>query len=149
MFGISVPDQWNRDDPRFMAFYCHYEADAIFTLELGRQPDEHLMLTPTMNGCSFGVGAESGPGVRLVAHANVSRTSSDAEGIEKQGEAQAEKIRQKIAEPVIFGPDKYVETDIEGTVVGVRKDNHWSFFMPTWTRTGTTYKRRRIIDINT
>ena len=146
LFRIEIPEPSNQDLPRFMAYYCHYDSDNMFSLML--DDEMNLMLTPTMNGCSFGVGSETSTGARLVAHANASRTSSDDEGKKQQGVTQAKKIGELITSPTIIGPSDYAQPDVYGTTVGVRKKGHWSFFMQTWFRTTATgYILKAIIDI--
>jgi hypothetical protein len=131
IYRIANPDNYNTDKPRFMAYYCHYSSDNTFDLMLGDKMD--LMLTPRMDGCSFGVGSETDTGARLVVHSNVSRTASTSEGIVKQGSDQAGKIKEIIPAPTkIFGPEDYLDDNIKGTTAGVRKNGRWTFFMQRW-----------------
>jgi hypothetical protein len=146
LFRIGLPDAWNADKPRFMAYYCHYSFDETFDLMLGDEMD--LMLTPTMNGCSFGVGSATATGGRRVAHANVSRTENTARGITQQGIAQAGSIGGIIPGARIIGPADYLDTDVYGTTVGVRNRGRWSFFMQRWERpTSSNYILKGIVDI--
>ena len=131
IYRIDKPDAYNTSKPRFMAYYCHYDSDHTFDLVVDDKMN--LMLTPKMDGCSFGVGSETDTGARLVVHSNVSRTASSREGIVKQGTDQAQKINEIITDPTkIFGPGDYLDDNIKGTTVGFRAGGHWSFFMQRW-----------------
>ena len=147
IYRIDNPSEWNRDSgPRFMAYYCQYKSDRMYTLVLGDEMD--IMLTPTMNGCSFGVGSEGSNGSRVVAHANVSRQTSTPDGITQQGVTQAELIGTKFSPQTVFGPNDYLDNDVYGTTVGVRRNGHWAFFMQRWFRTTNTgYILKDIRDI--
>jgi hypothetical protein len=147
IFSIGTPDKYT-DAPRFNAYYCHYDTEETFDLMLSPGGDVHLMLTPKMDGCSFGVGSETSSGGRRVAHANVSRTASTPEGIKEQGVTQASNLGKVIDKPKIIGPEDYVGPDVAGTTVGVWGGGHWSFFMQVWKRpTSTDYILDKIIDI--
>jgi hypothetical protein len=52
----------------FAAYWCPYKEDRVFAVTLHDEADR--MFTPTMNGCSFGVGIPSIDGAVRVAHAN-------------------------------------------------------------------------------
>jgi hypothetical protein len=146
LFRIENLDNYNQDKPRFMAYYCHYSPDKMFSMTLG--DEMNLMLTPAMNGCSFGVGSDTQSGARLVAHANVSRTEYSSQGIREQGATQAQQIGETIPGASIIGPADYVGENVFGTTVGVRRGGHWSFFMQRWRRpTSGEYILDRIIDI--
>lgn len=146
IYRVGNTDAYNTGDPRFMAYYCHYSTDSTYDLVVSDAMN--LMLTPAMNGCSFGVGSPGSNGARRVAHANVSRTESSAQGITAQGVTQAQNIGTIIPNATIIGPDDYVAPDVFGTTVGVRNGSQWSFFMQKWKRpTSSTYILDSIVDI--
>jgi len=146
IFLIANPDKWNEDKPRFMAYYCHYSTDKMFSMMLGDEMD--LMLTPAMNGCSFDVGSETDTAT------GSSRTPMSAEPptaprvSASRKRPQARQIGGAIPDASIIGPADYVGPDFFGTTAGVRRAGHWSFFMQRWQRpTSSSYILDRIIDI--
>jgi hypothetical protein len=118
------------------AYRCHYSSDSTFSLTLESGGDLYLMVTPAMNGCSFGVGSPTNSGARTVAHSNVSRTANTSQCTQRRGIAQATNLTVAIKDPnpSIIGPTDYVRDKVFGTTVGVWNGNQWKFFMQVWKR---------------
>jgi hypothetical protein len=142
-YMIEKADNWNTKWPRFKSYFCFYEPDEMHILVVDKAAD--IMLTPTMNGCSFGVGSATETGARLVSHVN----ESPVQGKQVQAVNQAEMLKAGLGTPDIMGPDTYMTKDnIRGTTIGFRRNGQWSFFMQNWKQTGNEYKLKIVRDIN-
>ncbi len=128
-------------DPKaktFKMYFCYYEPDEVHLLVVDK--GANLMFTPTMNGCSFGVGSEAKGGARMVGHVNESREEATEKGAIKQAENQQAMLTAALfaSKPSIMGPETYTPfgSGLSGTTFGVRdaKTDSWSFYTQVWKR---------------
>lgn len=138
---IERADSYNTDLEGLDVYFCYYAPDETHMMVVDDQAD--LMLTPTMNGCSFGVGSPASNGARLVGHANVSRNANTQQGAALQASSQDRLLRSAMNDVLLMSPDQYAPfgSGASGTTIGVRNagSGRWSFYTQTWRRAGTIY----------
>jgi hypothetical protein len=134
-------DKYNTNLPRMKVYYCPYNGGEIHMIVLGGSAD--LMITPTMDGCSFGVGSATSEKYRLVGHVNVTRPPSAENPSAVAIHEQDEMLRSAMpGGSILSGTDYRAFGTAEcGTTIGIR--NHasgdWRFYVQNWNRpTGTT-----------
>jgi len=144
IYRLEKPDAWNGANAEgdFVGYFCYYETDEVHLLVVDKDAD--LMFTPTMNGCSFGVGAANAKGARMVGHANVSRVDSTAHGFNGQVNTQNAQLTSAMPHGTIMDSHAYTPfgTGQSGTTFGIRNSGTgtWGFFTQVWKREGTTYQ---------
>ncbi len=138
----TVIDGSNRPPTdRFDAFFCPYANDTTNFTTL--TATARYMFTPTMDGCSFGIGSPSGNGTVIVGHSNAQRnqtaTSTRPMEITQKAELKATLLPQykakrspfkkkyKIFEPRKYRIDSVTQQRISATLYGIRNGNKWKF----------------------
>jgi hypothetical protein len=145
VFRVEAADAYNTKHPRFRAYFCFFEDGELHMLVVDSSAS--LMFTPTMNGCSFGVGSATESGARIVGHANVLRTSSTPQGIQQQETEQAKALNAAFSNPSIIGSSQYITGEgVCGTTLGIRTGKNWSFCTQSWKRSGPNYTLHAVTD---
>jgi hypothetical protein len=135
------------------AYYCQYEDDVANYVFLGDEAE--YMFTPSVSGCTFGIGSRTDKGGVLVGHANAKKVGEA--GPEAQQAAQATLLTSKKGmgdAPQLISPTDYnmgVPDTYRGTIVGVRRSDYtanssgkaWLFYTQTFTVPGSGYVRLR------
>lgn len=122
-------------------FWCGYAQDSIQFSVLSGTSGPGIMLTPTMDGCTFGIGHSARDGTCLVTHAN---NASGQHGIDDIGTMA---VDQRTATKGLFRqtgqklkytmqPNDYRWADegqgrrmiASASTFGVRNNNHWRFY---------------------
>ena len=116
-------------------FYCHYDPDQLHMMVI--DDDADLMLTPKMDGCSFGVGPANKDHAHLVGHINISRTQSSAAGARDQSARQVEVLRSALTDRSdIMSQGSYAPfgSGQTGATIGVRdaSSGRWRFYTQMW-----------------
>ena len=127
------------------AYFCPYQQNSYKdqTTMLGNEA--LFMFTPTMDGCTLGVGSYGGPGVVQVMHANTSRAGLAAEawGLD-EARAQQRKLQKNLLISELgqgvqtIAPDQYmVEPSgafgYKSTTFGVHGlGGAWEFYVLKW-----------------
>lgn len=123
-------------------YWCPYEKDAVRYTVLEKGKDSPgIMLTPTMDGCSFGIGHTASDGTCLVAHANKASVQKEPGDLGEMPSVQKAMLKaefgtQKQELKYTVGPKAYRMAEDDGdlrpiknaSLFGVRgKDGHWRF----------------------
>jgi hypothetical protein len=145
------------------AYYCPYEDNQALYVYLGDDAD--YMFTPSVSGCTFGIGSRTDKGGVLVGHANAKQVGTEADdagaadggrAAQAQAQAQADMLsKPKMGDaPRLIVPEDYVLGDRlkhVGTIMGVRRGDFtgpstsgsaWVFYTQTFTRTGQLVRLR-------
>ena len=112
----------------FQSYVCPYNQSYSFGITISDEAD--FMVTPTMDGCTFGVGSATASGARLVYHANCGGNKA----------LQANRIQTALPTAKLWDKNDYMEERLGGiysgfneylksTLVGVRNraSGAWSF----------------------
>lgn len=104
------------------AYWCAYKDNDVKCVQLG--PNAKIMFTPTINGCSIGVGDGQHP---MVAHANM---QEKVDGVLKTNQILMNgQLNGKIDDCRIFGKEMYTqENQVNVTFFGVFQFNEWHFY---------------------
>jgi hypothetical protein len=122
----------------FSGYWCSYKKDELHYVTLGADAD--YLFTPTMDGCSFGIGHASNNGSVIVSHVNSAKldtkNSKDAMVLDQRGQLENFlKGRGGVAK--LFEPGDYRsrrtgffswETGLCSTTFGVRSSSGWKFY---------------------
>jgi hypothetical protein len=124
-----------------MVFWCGYAQDSLHYSILSGQGGPDVMLTPTMDGCTFGIGHSARDGSCLVTHANnaAQQAGPNDMGTMPQAQRQATKSMFKLAGKKLkysLQPDDYrwadegqgMRTIASSSTFGVRANAHWRFY---------------------
>ncbi len=126
------------DLPSLRTYFCPYNQNELKSTTLGN--DALFMFTPTMDGCTLGIGSDAGNGVQRVTHANCARGGASAEawGIEIAREQQAKLQKNLLISQLgqtlqLISPNMYTTTSHGGryksTTFGVHGFNMtWEFY---------------------
>ena len=123
-----------------MIFWCGYAQDSIQYSILSGQSGPDVMLTPTMDGCTFGIGHSARDGSCLVTHANnaAQQAGPNDPGTMPRAQRQATKSLFKLIGHKLkytLQPDDYRWADegqgprmvASSSTFGVRAHAHWRF----------------------
>lgn len=137
MFEVyAIQNGANRpQDDSFDAFFCPYENDNTHFVTLNTNAS--FMVTPTMDGCSFGVGSPS-KGTVIVGHSNAQRDQTPTSTRQmvktqrtelKVGLAKPSffKKKRKFFEPRNYRIDSVTGQKVAATLYGIRNGNKWKF----------------------
>ncbi len=140
MYSVEQVSKWNAGLPKLKIYYCHYETDAIHTIIV--DDEANLMLTPTMDGCSFGVGSATRSGARLVGHVNVTRNKGGEAGSLEAIKQQDDMIKEAMPNAALMSGGEYrpFGNPDAGTTIGVRNtaNGQWRFYTQFWYRPPST-----------
>jgi hypothetical protein len=117
------------EEGAFPAFICNYEQNQVHQQTLGNDP--RFMFTPTMNGCTFGIGSPA-EGALIVTHANRKLPDKPDRNalLLEQAAAQAQQTSGVLAHGGRFGPEQYqfgANRMANMTLFGVF-DGGWRFY---------------------
>ncbi|HUB11124.1 MAG TPA: hypothetical protein VMB34_04130 [Acetobacteraceae bacterium] len=124
-----------------MIFWCGYAQDQIHFSVLSGASGPSVMLTPTMDGCTFGIGHSARDGTCVVTHANnaAQQGGVDDPGTMPQAQRQATRglfrtlgVKLKYT----MQPDNYRWADegqgrrmiASASTYGIRAAAHWRFY---------------------
>ncbi|HVL02020.1 MAG TPA: hypothetical protein VM553_19520 [Dongiaceae bacterium] len=132
-------------------YWCHYERNTSHGSMLGMR--HAYMFTPTMTGCTLGVGSQNKGSVR-VAHCNM-KPSEPVRGAMAfmqaqarqqlqtlQGDfAQAQRRLRKVVQPFDYMQgDKNIDLSRQATTFGRRNDkDEWKFYSQIYRKVDRTY----------
>jgi hypothetical protein len=145
VFYLQKADDSVPDDQTRRVHFVPYFSDTTCGATLGS--GAHYMFTPTMDGCTFGVGSQCGKSSVLVMHSN-SKTSGDSYGTRDAGALDQQERVQKILLSSAFksnndslassiAPSGYMALNggislgadiIKSTTFGRLRDGTWSFY---------------------
>ena len=98
--------------PSLPAYWCPYEQDKMKSVMLG--DDALFAFTPTMDGCSVGLGSATSTGAQMMSHVNAARIGREweSEGIAtaraRQASSQNAQLRYKLGNDAnILSPEDY------------------------------------------
>jgi hypothetical protein len=131
-------------------YWCPYVQNG--TKEAMLANEALYVFTPTMNGCTFGVGSYVGNGIRRVAHVNAGRVGADAEATRGEAGArllqsteQARIARDKLGltasliNPGDYQPDEVGGMGMQSTTFGQHDSGgDWSFYTLKYRKIGST-----------
>ncbi len=134
--------------PSLLVYWCPYVQDDLRGAALAN--DALFMFTPTMNGCSLGVGSYAGNGVRLVTHVNMANSGAAVPNYRPVSAARAQqrKLQRNILisehGPTvdIISPEQYMtdnkgEETMESTTFGIHGiGQDWQFFTLSYKKLG-------------
>ncbi len=134
----AAPD----DQGAFAASICNYDVDTIHYQTLRNDP--RFMFTPTMNGCTFGIGSPV-DGALIVSHANKRLDDQEDRSalIVQQGAQQGQMTRDGLGSGSMFGPEQYQfgpRRMVNMTFFGVF-DGGWSFYHQQYEKTAMNVYR--------
>jgi hypothetical protein len=126
---MMIPAKATR--PSLPAYWCPYKQNDIRHATLGN--DALYMFTPTMDGCSLGVGSPSGNGVCRVSHVNMGRSATAVSPDKPTPEARAQQRKMQknylISEHghgvQILSPAEYQTWDAGGEIDNAIKTTTW------------------------
>ncbi len=134
--------------PSLPAYWCPYEQNALKSAMLG--DDALFAFTPTMNGCSVGLGSSTGSGAQMMSHSNAGAIGAEweSEGLgvarARQSQSQHNQLRFKLGNSaLILGPEDYRPNAVmESTTFAVHAlGRPWTLNTLTYRRTGrATYQ---------
>lgn len=132
--------------------WCGYAQDHTFYSVLPGSGGPDIMLTPTMDGCSFGIGHSAPDGTCIVTHANKASAQTAINSTTGMQKAQAKAIKafyrtQPQALKYTLKPDDYRWAKDDGdwrtvgmaSSFGLRQAAHWRFYRHKYTRGMGTY----------
>ncbi len=133
--------------------WCGYAQDQILYSVLPGAGGPDIMLTPTMDGCSFGIGHSAGDGSTIVTHANKAsaqtavNTTAEMQGAQQKAIKAFYKTQQEGLKYVLK-PDDYrwamdngqLRTVGMASTYGVRNNAHWRFYEHAYTDNMGTYQ---------
>jgi hypothetical protein len=134
----------------FKGYYCGYKADETVTAQLSSKAD--YFFSVRMDGCTLGIGSQSGDGSCLVAHAN--RKSDGAQMRAEQSNDLESKIRKvSMMQPRDYSWDPAQDKDdtqiIKATPLGWRDGKRWTFMYQKYRKTGSsTYENMGVFPIH-
>ncbi len=136
LYACSSPDQKG-----FEAFFCPYKQDKAFFVQLSSTA--RFMFTATMDGCTFGVGSQSGGGNANVGHVNFGKVALDwgpEQGPERQIKTQLNVVNDRLGSTSKkIQPEDYrgAQGDTYSTTVGrLASDGMWHFYTLRYQKTG-------------
>ena len=137
---IQLTDGTNRGvTDVFWAYWCPYDQDRFGYTTLGNNAD--FMFTPTMDGCSFGIGQAGADGSVMVGHINSTRfeKKGDTSDMERNQRVSLEiGLRSGRKKPVIFEPSDYryrkKAREVSATTFGIREGGRWKFYAHRWVK---------------
>lgn len=98
--------------PSLPAYWCPYQQNAMISSMLG--DDALFAFTPTMNGCSVGLGSSTGSGAQMMCHSNAGAIGREweSEGLDvarsRQSSSQHAQLRYKLGNSaLILSPEDY------------------------------------------
>jgi len=124
------------ENDRFDAFFCPYENDRTHFVTLSNEAS--FMFTPTMDGCSFGIGSPSNNGTVIVGHSNAQRFETET-STRQMVKTQRRELKDGLAKPSIFRKkrkffepksyriDRVTRQKVAATLYGIRTGNKWKF----------------------
>ena len=125
----------------FEAFFCPYKQDKAFFVQLSSSA--RFMFTATMDGCTFGVGSQSGGGSANVGHVNFGKVALDwgpEQGPGRQIGAQLNVVDDRLgANSLKIQPPDYrgPQGDTCSTTVGrLGSDGMWHFYTLRYRKSG-------------
>lgn len=129
-------------------YWCPYEQNGIKSVMLGS--DALYAFTPTMNGCSVGLGSHGGGGNQQMAHVNAGRVGKDweAQGMDvgraRQASSQHAQLTNKLGhDSTIIQPEDYRlnghgEHQMESTTHASHAFNGaWNLYTQTYRKAGS------------
>jgi hypothetical protein len=128
--NVKVIQQAGKDDPgAFPTWICNYAKNQIHYQTL--TSDRRFCFTPTMNGCTFGIGIPS-DGALIVSHANnFQEDSPDShKQLDTQSKIQSGMTQKGMKTGALFGPEQYSfgpNRLVSMTFFGVY-DGEWKFY---------------------
>jgi hypothetical protein len=124
-----------------MVYWCGYAQDSIQFSVLPGVGGPGVMLTPTMDGCTFGIGHSARDGTCMVTHANnaTQQAGPNDMGTMPQAQRQATKglfKQARIKVKYLMQPDDYRWADeghgprmiASSSTYGIRAAAHWRFY---------------------
>lgn len=141
--GQSIPVYYLRagtpgQEQTFRGYDCGYAADKTVSAKLAKGAD--YFFTVRMDGCTLGIGSQSGDGSVLVAHAN---RRSEGAGSPMRA-AQRNDLESKIRKVSLVQPRDYAwdpergednTQEIKITVFGWRDGGRWTFMYQKYRKT--------------
>lgn len=134
--------------PSLPAYWCPYEQNAMKSVMLG--DDALFAFTPTMNGCSVGLGSSTSDGSQLMCHVNAGAIGAEWEstGIDnaraRQSQSQHAQLRNKLGnKSLVLSPEDYRPNAVmQSTTFAVHAlGKPWRLQTLTYHKTGkATYK---------
>ena len=140
----------------FDAYWCPYDQNKTFTCILGN--DSRYMFTATMDGCSFGIGSQTGDGTCRVGHSNAGTFGANKEqtyGMD--GARQFQRAEQQnllkhqmgnninVISPLNYMADYDGALVLKSTTFGYRNGANWEFYTQQYLRTGNKYFLRDVV----
>lgn len=133
------------DKPALPAYWCPYEQNGLKSVMLA--DDALFAFTPTMNGCSLGLGSANGAS-QMMHHVNAAaigkewESVSESEGRARQAMSQFNQLRHSKNCDFILGPNDYRQGDntINSTTFAVQAlSRPWIIKTLTYRKTGNSY----------
>ncbi|MBU6419041.1 MAG: hypothetical protein KGQ79_04860 [Proteobacteria bacterium] len=135
-----LPDGWLED---INVFWCGYEQNKTRYSMLAGASGPSIMLTATMDGCSFGIGHSASDGSIIVTHANSAQSQTgigDTKGMEIAQQSSIKKFFKITPQSLKYTlkpndyrwmKDSMTKKKVFGasaSLYGVREKNHWRFY---------------------
>lgn len=129
--------------PSLPAYWCPYEQNAMKSVMLG--DDALFAFTPTMDGCSVGLGSATRTGSQMMSHVNAGAIGRDWEdyGLQtaraRQSSSQHAQLRHKLGTSAqILSPEDYRPNgQMASTTFAVHAlGRPWSLYTLTYRKTG-------------
>jgi hypothetical protein len=140
----------------FQAYWCPYAQNQTFHCMLNT--DSRYMFTATMDGCSFGIGSQTGDGACQVGHANEGSFGAryeDTFGIDGarqfQRSEQENRLKHLLGNDIsVINPLHYMSDHdgalvLKSTTFGYRNGMTWEFYTQKYWKNGTTYFLRDVV----
>ena len=122
-------------------FWCGYEQEAVHFSTLSGTGGPAVMLTPTMDGCSFGIGHSAPDGTCIVSHANRASQQASLTTRRQKPRAQKQMIQDvfdqtNVKLKYVLAPGDYRwardggrrRTVVAASTFGLRQNAHWRFY---------------------
>ncbi|WP_347986347.1 hypothetical protein [Methylomonas sp. AM2-LC] len=140
----------------FEAYWCPYSQNQTLTCVLNTE--SRYMFTATMDGCSFGIGSQTGDGACRVAHANESGFGLKHENIfgmdgarQFQRSEQEQRLKHQLGNNIqVINPLNYMADfdgalELKSTTFGYRKAMTWEFYTQKYWKNGGTFFLREVV----
>jgi hypothetical protein len=131
---IQVVDGTNKGEAAFDAYWCGYNHNSVRSITVWK--DANAMFTARMDGCTLGLGVQSGDGAVLVTHVNERQFMADDDSTAEMERQQCLEARKEVGKNgTLLEPEKYRRWNGTGaktasTTFGVRDPvkGQWTFY---------------------
>lgn len=108
-------------------YICDYTKNEVESCRLGK--DASFCFTITMNGCTFGIGSDSGDGTVMVTHANKASSKTQANDQFQQTVEAHGSNKVSMMTPSLY---RSMSPGLTATTFGIRTSKGWKFYFQSY-----------------